>query len=856
MFFTEMREFGVVAVTFLGKSCRSASAVRAGLKVAQAPLGAGGRITEAARQLLREDHWQVIWCEEDGLPDAVVDLAPGGSVFIIPKNISVSKAVNLRPLNQVAPPPGFQLLVKRRRVDVVIPVYNAPNETRACIEALKKNDEQIPMLDVRYIVIDDASTDPSISPLLAEVVPENWVCFRNENNLGFVKTVNKAFRLDDVADVMLLNSDTRVPPGWLSRLGRTSGMARDIATVTSVSNEASIYSWPANPDAVKNLNFAAVHSAFSAEGARLVPLEIPMGVGFCCYIRRTAIIAANGFDEIFGIGYGEETDFCLKTRRLGFRHLLEPRVYVRHSGGASMASVFGSERKNNTHPQNEAIIRARYPDLQYEVGRYNTFKRSHLTHQLSTAFVEHQSAVKRHILIVTHKPLFSGSIGGVEFHSEETIHHLKDRFVFSSLAPWQDVWTATVDCACVGIPIETFMLGTTEGAQMFLEMVGPDVIHVQHPMGVPEGLVEAAGALGIPIVVSVHDYALVCPRYNLVGRNGLFCELPSIEDVEHRSCLDEGGLTAIDLRDWRRRSQRLLDAAALTIFVSDHVKKRVQSIFNVGASAVISCGISPGSTKSQGVIAPKKRRSKSSLDVCFIGAGRQDKGTELVSALTPQLSKAGFKVHFLGSMRRQWPKLACYWRNVKFHGTYGSSEVVDKLQQIAPDVVCLVSPWPETFSRTLSEAWHAGIPALVSPFGAPAERVKETGAGWVLPRYTAQACFDLLRHIAEDPAELERVRRRVLDTDPPKSDSISELLAIHYESFPNRGKCAQLRGTARMSVAISGSLLLSGMQPRSFLGRMARFAGMIGFRLEEAGLWRTLQRPALKVLSSLTNRFI
>jgi hypothetical protein len=46
-------------------------------------------------------------------------------------------------------------------------------------------------------------------------------------------------------------------------------------------------------------------------------------------------------------------------------------------------------------------------------------------------------------------------------------------------------------------------------------------------------------------------------------------------------------------------------------------------------------------------------------------------------------------------------------------------------------LVAFPSAGPETFSFTLSETWAAGLPVIVPPFGALAERVAGTGAGWL-----------------------------------------------------------------------------------------------------------------------------
>ena len=46
------------------------------------------------------------------------------------------------------------------------------------------------------------------------------------------------------------------------------------------------------------------------------------GVGFCLYIRRQLIESVGAFDPVFGLGYGEENDFCMRATRAGFRNVL------------------------------------------------------------------------------------------------------------------------------------------------------------------------------------------------------------------------------------------------------------------------------------------------------------------------------------------------------------------------------------------------------------------------------------------------------------------------------------------------------------------------------------------------------
>src|SRR5439155_17511335 len=66
------------------------------------------------------------------------------------------------------------------------------------------------------------------------------------------------------------------------------------------------------------------------------------------------------------------------------------------------------------------------------------------------------------------------------------------------------------------------------------------------------------------------------------------------------------------------------------------------------------------------------------------------------------------------------------------HGPYDSGELAALLQHYRVRLVAYPSTGPETFSFTLSEAWAAGLPVVVPPIGALAERVAAGGGGWIL----------------------------------------------------------------------------------------------------------------------------
>ena len=224
-------------------------------------------------------------------------------------------------------------------IDIIIPVYNAASLLLRCLDALDRN---TPPAQARVTVIDDASPDPQIAPLLrdwSERSPLRQRVLRNDTNLGFIGSVNRGIA-QTLGDVLLLNADTEVTPDWLARMRRALDADPRVASVTPFSNNAEICSWPefckaapvpADPERIAR--------AFGLAEAPTYP-ELPTAVGFCMLIRRATLSAIGDFDRAtFGRGYGEENDFCLRAVAHGWRNVLADDCYVVHAGGASFAPL-------------------------------------------------------------------------------------------------------------------------------------------------------------------------------------------------------------------------------------------------------------------------------------------------------------------------------------------------------------------------------------------------------------------------------------------------------------------------------------------------------------------------------------
>lgn len=218
---------------------------------------------------------------------------------------------------------------------IVVPVFNAAAQAQRCLEALRRHQEGAEAV----IVIDDASTDPAVTAVLAQL-PDSWVQVSNERNLGFVATANLGMALARRADVILLNADTEVTPGWLTAIEACAASDPRIASITPFTNHGEIASLPEfcapNPWPQDLDRWAQATAALPAEGY----CDLPTAVGFCMYLRRACLDEVGGFDELaFGRGYGEENDWCMRAAALGWRHVLCHRAFVAHEGGASFGPL-------------------------------------------------------------------------------------------------------------------------------------------------------------------------------------------------------------------------------------------------------------------------------------------------------------------------------------------------------------------------------------------------------------------------------------------------------------------------------------------------------------------------------------
>ena len=258
-------------------------------------------------------------------------------------------------------------------VTLVIPIYGDLESLLRCIDSVFDTVD----LDVnRLLLINDCGPDADEieAAVLLRITGRSGVRYeRNDHNLGFVMTCNRAvFELDTSDnDVLLLNSDARLLPGALDEMISVLHTDEKHGVVHPRSNNAAIASVPILPieeiGSDDNLS-ETVYARLRGHLERYV--VTPVAVGFCFLVRRRLIRNYGFFDEIYSPGYSEENDFCLRVNRFGYSCVLANRAFVHHEGSKS----FTSPTKAELQKRNEDRMLERYPYYNDAVAHYLQFR--------------------------------------------------------------------------------------------------------------------------------------------------------------------------------------------------------------------------------------------------------------------------------------------------------------------------------------------------------------------------------------------------------------------------------------------------------------------------------------------------
>lgn len=647
--------------------------------------------------------------------------------------------VDLQPRAWASPP----------AVDVIIPVHSGAIETLRCLWSVLNAPVQTPH---RVVVINDAGPDPTLNAKLRNLAARDlFTLEQNKVNLGFVKTVNIGLRLQRDRDVVILNSDTEVYGNWLDRLVRHAERRHELATITPLSNNATICSYP-EPQSDNRFAIEISHAEIDAIASEVNPGDIaytPTGVGFCMFIRRAALNEVGLLDERrFGRGYGEENDLCQRMLRQGWRHGIACDTYVRHVGSVS----FKAEASVRTTAALKTLNKL-YPNYEADVQRHIAADPAAIYRARIDLARLKKVAESSNVLLVCHN-----RGGGTERHIVEQTKALQDqgKGVFELRPSHQSGRVAVMNPALHRLNNLAILPPLpTEFFDEVLKTLAIDEVHVHHLIDFPAGsgdhLIAACKRLGLRLRMAIHDYYFVCPRVNLVNADGQYCAQPAAPACNACLAKDDLMATTGTIEQWRSGSLRLLESADQIVVPSLDVKRRLQDL-----APQLQLEIEPHEEiKSALKLQASRPAPGERLRVLAIGAISKIKGFDVLCKLGTVIRERELPIELalLGYSMDDSQLGDC---GVKVLGRYFDQELPERIRDYAPHLIFVPSIWPETYCYVVSAALSSGRRVAVFDLGAQAERVREHHVGHLtLPLWLSNTPAELALRLLKVPDAVE-----------------------------------------------------------------------------------------------------
>jgi GT2 family glycosyltransferase/glycosyltransferase involved in cell wall biosynthesis len=625
------------------------------------------------------------------------------------------------------------------RLAIIIPVYRGIEATQACIDSvLAHRDSAIHQL----VIINDGSPEAEMAPMLASYYGEdNVALLNNPENLGFVQTVNRGLNFCIGADVLLLNADTILHAGGLAELQRAAYASPEIGTVTALSNNATIFSYPSidlQTDALDDIGWAELAAAALKENAGLV-VDVPTGHGFCLFIKAEVLRRVGRLDEAFGRGYGEENDFCARAASLGYRNVAAAAVIVEHRESIS----FAGERPSLI-AQNMPRLNTLYPEYMpvvTEFERQDGMRRARWA--LDRLRLARAAAAGAKFSLVVSNGLDGGTKQAIA--DFERAANSKNVSVLRLRA--QESGLLELSCESPAIAAN-FLPNETDDLLALLHAANPAHVQLHQLLGFPSHFIATMQdwAKTRHAIYFAHDFYAICPRVTMIDAIGRFCDVADTGTCAR--CIEMGGaheasrLTELTPAAHRALFSGLLASMTHVVAPSANAAGYLQRAFPGLAVQAI-----PHPEQHAGIATTA--RAGNFDEILLLGAIGPHKGSDklLEIARRARLTHPHLNFRIIGytNMDEKLEKIG----NVTITGKYSAETLPALINATEGKLALFLSTWPETYSYTLSEVVKYGFVPLVPNIGAPAERVRAAKFGAVFPfPIDAETVLNLLDAIA------------------------------------------------------------------------------------------------------------
>lgn len=214
---------------------------------------------------------------------------------------------------------------------IVMLTWNQIDCTQICLDSLFENTHE----PFELIMVDNGSNDGTRDYLktIARGRPNVRLIF-NERNLGFAAGCNQGMAIARGEFILLLNNDTVLTEGWLTRMLRPMRQDPTIGAVGPKSNYVASRQLisPVPYEKLDGMHQFAKERAREHAGRGSYDL---LAIGFALLLRTEAVKKIGSLDTGFGPGNFEDDDYCVRLLLAGYRIWVAEDVFIHHFGSVT-----------------------------------------------------------------------------------------------------------------------------------------------------------------------------------------------------------------------------------------------------------------------------------------------------------------------------------------------------------------------------------------------------------------------------------------------------------------------------------------------------------------------------------------
>jgi len=333
-----------------------------------------------------------------------------------------------------------------------------------------------------------------------------------------------------------------------------------------------------------------------------------------------------------------------------------------------------------------------------------------------------------------------------------------------------------------------------------LEEIRPDIVHFQHLINLSATLIEAAKSKNIPVIMTIHDYWLICPMIQLLNEEYKICSGP---DKNGGKCY----------RCWNSRQAELLGNYLAKYSIPANLSKQFNIVLNVinkrkkfrdrkkymkslllkvdkliaPSKFLRSVFVEYGIPENKIVYSDygydlgvfkgfKKRKEKNKIVFGFAGGIYRHKGVDILVEAFNKVNNKSVKLQIYGTYNPNSSYFKALMgkiknRNTKFMGRF--EDVKELYSEI--DLLVFPSIWYENCPLVLKEAMITCTPVIASSIGAIPEFVKDGENGLLFETGNPDDLATKMRMIIEDPNVMEEFRIGIVNSVGVQAKEIEEI---------------------------------------------------------------------------------